>query len=78
MDGPVFVMACGGSGTSSYLGAVVIPGAGSVVFLVTVDDADHVSLRHHGARCRYRGDALVHLALQPSGVPTPASLPRSN
>ena len=29
-DGPVFVMACGGSGTSNSLGAVAIPGAGTV------------------------------------------------
>jgi hypothetical protein len=28
----VFVMACGGSGTSNSLGAVVIPGAGTVYF----------------------------------------------
>ena len=32
VDGPVFVMACGGSGTSNSLGAVVIPGAGTVYF----------------------------------------------
>jgi hypothetical protein len=30
VDGPVFVMPCGGSGTSNSLGAVVIPGAGTV------------------------------------------------
>ena len=30
VDGPVFVMACGGSGTSNSLGAVVISGAGTV------------------------------------------------
>ncbi|MGE0447807.1 MAG: alpha/beta hydrolase fold domain-containing protein [Vicinamibacterales bacterium] len=30
--GPVFVMACGGGGTSNSLGAVVIPGAGTVYF----------------------------------------------
>jgi acetyl esterase/lipase len=32
VDGPVFVMSCGGSGTSNSLGAVVIPGAGTVYF----------------------------------------------
>jgi len=32
VDGPVFVMPCGGSGTSNSLGAVVIPGAGTVYF----------------------------------------------
>ena len=32
VDGPVFVMACGGSGTSNSLGAVAIPGAGTVYF----------------------------------------------
>ena len=32
VEGPVFVMACGGSGTSNSLGAVVIPGAGTVYF----------------------------------------------
>ena len=32
VDGPVFVMACGGSGTSNSLGAVVIPSAGTVYF----------------------------------------------
>jgi hypothetical protein len=32
VDGPVFVMACGGGGTSNSLGAVVIPGAGTVYF----------------------------------------------
>src|SRR5262245_45985628 len=32
VDGPVFAMACGGSGTSNSLGAVVIPGAGTVYF----------------------------------------------
>ena len=32
VDGPVFVMACGGSGTSNSAGAVVIPGAGTVYF----------------------------------------------
>jgi hypothetical protein len=32
VDGPVFLMACGGSGTSNSLGAVVIPGAGTVYF----------------------------------------------
>jgi hypothetical protein len=32
VDGPVFVLACGGSGTSNSLGAVVIPGAGTVYF----------------------------------------------
>jgi acetyl esterase/lipase len=32
VDGPVFVMACGGSGTSNSLGAVVIPGTGTVYF----------------------------------------------
>jgi hypothetical protein len=32
VDGPVFVMPCGGSGTSNSLGAVVIPGAGTVFF----------------------------------------------
>ena len=32
VDGPVFVMACGGSGTSNSLGAVVIPDAGTVYF----------------------------------------------
>jgi acetyl esterase/lipase len=32
VDGPVFVMACGGSGTSNSLGAVVIPGVGTVYF----------------------------------------------
>jgi hypothetical protein len=32
VDGPVFVMPCGGSGTSSSLGAVVIPDAGTVYF----------------------------------------------
>ena len=31
-NGPVFVMACGGSGTANSLGAVVIPGAGTVYF----------------------------------------------
>jgi hypothetical protein len=30
--GSVFVMACGGSGTSNSKGAVVIPGAGTVYF----------------------------------------------
>src|SRR5438552_12185626 len=29
VDGPVFVMSCGGGGTSNSLGAVVIPGAGT-------------------------------------------------
>lgn len=32
VDGPVFVMSCGGSGTTNSLGAVVIPGAGTVFF----------------------------------------------
>jgi len=32
VDGPVFVMPGGGSGTSNSLGAVVIPGAGTVYF----------------------------------------------
>ena len=32
VDGPVFVMPCGGGGTSNSLGAVVIPGAGTVYF----------------------------------------------
>jgi hypothetical protein len=32
VDGPVFVMPCGGSGTSNSLGAVVIPDAGTVYF----------------------------------------------
>jgi acetyl esterase/lipase len=32
VDGPVFVMPCGGSGTSNSLGSVVIPGAGTVYF----------------------------------------------
>jgi acetyl esterase/lipase len=32
VDAPVFVMACGGSGTSNSVGAVVIPGAGTVYF----------------------------------------------
>ena len=32
VDGPVFVMPCGGGGTSNSLGAVVIPGAGTVHF----------------------------------------------
>ena len=32
VDGPVFVMACGGSGTLNSVGAVVIPGAGTVYF----------------------------------------------
>jgi len=32
VDGPVFVMPCGGSGMSNSLGAVVIPGAGTVYF----------------------------------------------
>ena len=32
VDGPVFVMPCGGSGLSNSLGAVVIPGAGTVYF----------------------------------------------
>src|SRR5919109_244697 len=32
VDGPVFVMACGGSGTSNSVGAVVIAGAGTVYF----------------------------------------------
>ena len=32
VDGPVFVMPCGGGGTSNSLGAVVIPGAGTVRF----------------------------------------------
>jgi hypothetical protein len=32
VDGPVFVMTCGGGGTSNSLGAVVIPGAGTVYF----------------------------------------------
>ena len=32
VDGPVFVMSCGGGGTSNSLGAVVIPGAGTVYF----------------------------------------------
>lgn len=32
VDGPVFIMPCGGSGTSNSLGAVVIPGAGTVFF----------------------------------------------
>jgi hypothetical protein len=31
-SGPVFVMSCGGGGTSNSLGAVVIPGAGTVYF----------------------------------------------
>ena len=31
VDGPVFVMPCGGSGTSNSLGAVVIPDAGTVL-----------------------------------------------
>jgi hypothetical protein len=32
VDGPVFVMPCGGSGLTNSLGAVVIPGAGTVYF----------------------------------------------
>ena len=32
VDGPVFVMPCGGGGTSNSLGAVLIPGAGTVYF----------------------------------------------
>ena len=32
VDGPVFVMPCGGGGLSNSLGAVVIPGAGTVFF----------------------------------------------
>jgi hypothetical protein len=32
VDGPGFVMPCGGSGTTNSLGAVVIPGAGTVFF----------------------------------------------
>ena len=32
VDGPVFVMPCGGGGTSNSLGAVVIPAAGTVYF----------------------------------------------
>jgi len=32
VDGPVFVIPCGGGGTSNSLGAVVIPGAGAVYF----------------------------------------------
>jgi hypothetical protein len=32
VDGPVFTMPCGGSGTSNSLGATVIPGAGTVFF----------------------------------------------
>jgi hypothetical protein len=32
VDGPVFVMRCGGSGSSDSRGAVVIPGAGTVYF----------------------------------------------
>ena len=32
VDGPVFVMPCGGSGLSDSTGAVVIPGAGTVYF----------------------------------------------
>lgn len=32
VDGPVFVMPCGGGGTSNSQGAVVIPGAGTVYF----------------------------------------------
>ena len=32
VDGPVFVMACGGSGTSNSLGSLAIPGAGTVYF----------------------------------------------
>jgi hypothetical protein len=32
VDGPVFVMPCGGGGTSNSLGAVVIPDAGTVYF----------------------------------------------
>jgi hypothetical protein len=32
VDGPVFVIPCGGGGTSNSLGAVVIPGAGTVFF----------------------------------------------
>jgi hypothetical protein len=32
VDGPVFVMPCGGSGTSNSLGAMVIPDAGTVYF----------------------------------------------
>ncbi len=32
VDGPVFVMPCGGSGTSNSLGAVVIPDGGTVYF----------------------------------------------
>ncbi len=32
VDGPVFVMPCGGSGTSNSMGAAVIPGAGTVYF----------------------------------------------
>jgi hypothetical protein len=32
VDGPVFVMTCGGGGTSNSLGAIVIPGAGTVYF----------------------------------------------
>jgi hypothetical protein len=32
VDGPIFVMPCGGSGTSNSLGAVVIPDVGTVFF----------------------------------------------
>jgi hypothetical protein len=32
VDGPVFVMPCGGSGTTSSLGATAIPGVGTVYF----------------------------------------------
>ncbi len=32
VDDPVFVMTCGGGGTSNSLGAVMIPGAGTVYF----------------------------------------------
>ena len=39
VDGPVFVMACGGSGTSNSLGAVVIPDAGTVSIPIACRDA---------------------------------------
>ena len=54
VDGPVFVMPCGGGGISNSMGAVVIPGAGTVFF-----NAYRLSgrLRHaRGGERRARGD----------------------
>jgi anti-sigma regulatory factor (Ser/Thr protein kinase) len=67
VDAPVFVMACGGSGTSNPLGAVVIPGAGPCTS-IPIACRDAAARSRPRMACRWRPMAARGVCGRPSAA----------